>query len=127
MGTRYQTICNSCRYEFELVKGGGWLWHQKVCCLCGKDVKVPRQGPIDFQDGVSLSYIELAKHLANGPSKWSRKGGTFDSEERKMLDDMTSICICGGTLVSELSHEVVYRCPQCKSPKLDLGEYILFD
>jgi hypothetical protein len=127
MGMRYETTCRNCHHEFELVKGGGWLWHQKVCNTCGKDMKIPRQAPIDCQDGVTLSYLELVKHLADGASKWSRKGGTFDEDEHKMLDEMTSVCACGGGMISEMSKEVVYRCPKCKSPDLELGEYILFD
>ena len=40
---------------------------------------------------------------------------------------MTSVCTCGGVMISEMSNDVVYRCPKCKSPDLELGEYILFD
>jgi DNA-directed RNA polymerase subunit RPC12/RpoP len=109
------------------VKGGGWLWYQKVCNTCGKDMKIPRQAPEDCRDGVTMGYLDLVKHLADGPSKWSRKGGTFDADERKMLADMTSVCACGGAMISEISKDVVYRCPECKSPDLDLGEHILFD
>jgi len=90
-------------------------------------MKIPRQAPMDCQDGLTLTYLELVKHLAAGPSKWSRKGGTFDADERKMLDEMTSVCACGGAMISEMSKEVVYRCPKCHSPDLELGEYILFD
>ena len=90
-------------------------------------MKIPRQAPVDCQDGVTLTYLELVKHLADGPSKWSRTGGAYDADERKMLDEMTSVCACGGAMISEMSKEVVYRCPQCKSPDLELGEYILFD
>lgn len=109
------------------MKGGGWHWHQKVCNSCGQDMKVPRQGPVDFQDGITLTYLELVKHLADGPSKWSRKGGTLDVDERRMLDEMTSLCACGGAMISEMSQYVVYRCPECKSPDLELGNHILFD
>ena len=90
-------------------------------------MKVPRQGPEDCQDGVTLTYLELAKHLADGPSKWSRRGGSFDEVERKMLNEMTSVCACGGAMIGEMSKEVVYRCPKCKSLDLELGEYVLFD
>ena len=127
MGTRYETTCRNCHHEFKLVKGGGFNWYQKVCDTCGKDMKVPRQGPLEFQDGVTLSYLELVKHLADGPSKWSRKGGAFDEVEHKMLADMTPVCSCGGAMISEMSKAVVYRCPECRSPDLDLGEHTLFD
>ena len=127
MGTRYETTCKNCHHKFELVKGGGWHWYQKVCNACGKDMKIPRQGPEDCQNGVTLTYIELVKHLANGPSSWSRNGGAFDEIERKMLDEMTSVCACGGAMISEMNKDVVYRCPQCKSLDLDLGGYVLFD
>lgn len=90
-------------------------------------MKIPRQAPEDCRDGVTMGYLDLVKHLADGPSKWSRKGGTFDADERKMLADMTSVCACGGAMISEISKDVVYRCPECKSPDLDLGEHILFD
>jgi hypothetical protein len=76
---------------------------------------------------LTLTYLELVKHLADGPSKWTRKGGTFDEVERKMLDEMTSVCACGGAMISEMSQYVVYRCPECKSPDLELGNHILFD
>ena len=127
MGTRYEATCKNCHQEFELVKGGGFNWYQKVCTTCGQDMKIPRKGPEIFEDGVTLSYLDLVKHLADGPSKWSRKGGALDLEERKMLDEMTSICSCGGAMTSETSKDVVYRCPKCKSPDLELGNYILFD
>jgi len=89
-------------------------------------MKIPRQAPIDCQDGVTLTYLELVKHLTT-PEGWSRKGGTFDADEHKMLDEMTSVCACGGAMISETSNDVIYRCPECKSPDLELGEYILFD
>ena len=90
-------------------------------------MKVPRQGPEDCQDGVTMTYLELVKHLACGPSKWSRKGGAFDDVERKMLREMTSVCACGGQMIDEMSKDVMYRCPKCKSPDLDLEEDVLFD
>lgn len=127
MGTRYETICNNCHHEFQLVKGGGWNWYQKVCNTCGKDVKIPRKGPEDFEDGKTMSYMDLLSHLAAGPSKWSRKGGAFDADERKILDEMTSFCSCGGAMINEISKNIVYRCPKCKSHDLSLGDYILFD
>lgn len=127
MGARYKAACNNCHHKFELVKGGGWLWYQKVCNTCGKDMKIPRQGPLDFREGVTLTYLQLVKHLADEPSKWSRKGGKFDEGERKMLNEMTSVCACGGAMISEMSKDVVYRCPKCKSPDLDLNEDVIFD
>lgn len=90
-------------------------------------MKVPRKGPVNFEDGVTLSYLELAKHLANGPSTWSRQGGRFDEIETKMLDEMTSVCSCGGSMINEMSSEIAYLCPNCKSSDLNLGEYVLFD
>jgi len=127
MGSKYKSTCNVCNHHFELIKGGGWNWYQKVCNTCGRDMKVPRKGPVNFEDGVTLSYLELAQHLANGPSTWSRQGGRFDEIERTMLDEMTSACFCGGSMISEMSPEIVYRCPNCKSPDLNLAEYMLFD
>jgi hypothetical protein len=109
------------------VKGGGFNWYQKICDACGTHIRIPRQGPIEFQDGVTLTYLELVKHLADEPCNWSRKGGKFEEVERKMLDEMTSECSCGGQMVSETSKNVVYKCPNCKSPDLELGEYMLFD
>lgn len=90
-------------------------------------MKIPRQAPIDCQDGVTLTYLELVKHLADGPSKWSRKGGTFNNVERKMLNEMTSACSCGGAMIGEMSKDVIYRCPECKSPDLNLEEDAIFD
>lgn len=127
MGKKYNSKCNNCHHEFKLLKGGGWLWWQKVCKTCGNDMKIPRQGPEDCEDGVTLTYLELVKHLADGPSKWSRKGGTFDEIECKILDEMTSVCQCGGAMINEMSKEVIYRCPECKSHNIELGECILFD
>ena len=40
---------------------------------------------------------------------------------------MTLVCVCGGVIIGEISKDVIYRCPECKSPDLELGEYILFD
>lgn len=127
MGTRYDAMCKSCNHEFELVKGGGFNWYQKICNTCGQDMRVPRKGPEVFQDGITLTYLELAKHLADGPSMWSRRGGRLDDVERKILDEMTSVCSCGGAMISETSKDATYRCPKCKSPDLDLGNYVLFD
>lgn len=127
MGARYNATCNNCHYEFKLSKGGGWLWIQKVCNACGMDMKVPRQGPEDCRVGVTMTYLELVKHLADGPSKWSRRGGSFDEVERKMLNEITSVCVCGGSMIGETSKDVVYRCPQCKSPELNLEEDVIFD
>jgi Zn finger protein HypA/HybF involved in hydrogenase expression len=127
MGSRYEATCQNCHHAFILTKGGGWLWYQKVCNTCGKDMKVPRQGPEGCEDGVTMTYLQLVKHLADGPSKWSRRGGTFDEIERKMLNEMTSVCTCGGAMISESSKDVIYRCPECKSDDLDLGDYTLFD
>lgn len=126
MGSRYKTICNNCQHSFELVKGGGWIWYQKVCDTCGSCMKVPRQGPVDFVDGQQMTYLDMVKHLADS-SKWSRKGGKFDSDETKLLNEITTVCTCGGTLIPEWDEAVKYRCPECKSPDLELGEEILFD
>lgn len=126
MGSRFQAICNGCNHSFSLEKGGGMKWYQKVCDTCGSCMSIPRQGPENFIDGQQMTYLEIVKHLSD-PSKWSRRGGRFDDVERKMLDDMTSVCSCGGNLLPEWHSAVKYRCPKCKSPDLDLGDEILFD
>ncbi len=87
---------------------------------------IPRQGPVDFVDGQQMTYLDMIKHLANS-SNWSRKGGKFDAVESKMLDEITAVCTCGGKLVQEWDKAVKYRCPECKSPDLELGDEILFD
>jgi hypothetical protein len=34
-------------------------WYQKICNQCDAEVRVPRNGPVDFVDGVTLTYLEL--------------------------------------------------------------------
>ena len=126
MGSRYKTTCRSCSHSFDLEKGGGWAWYQKVCDTCGSCMRVPREGPVDFIEGKQMTYLEMVKHLSDS-SKWSHKGGKFDADESKMLDEMTSVCSCGGKLVPEWDSTVQYRCPECKSRDLDLSDEILFD
>lgn len=126
MGSRYRAICKGCNHQFSLTKGGGWVWYQKVCDTCGSCMAIPRQGPIDFVDGQQMTYLDMIKHLADS-SNWSRKGGKFDAVESKMLDEITAVCTCGGKLVQEWDKAVKYRCPECKSPDLELGDEILFD
>jgi hypothetical protein len=89
-------------------------------------MSVPRQGPIDFVDGQQMTYLEMVKHLADS-SSWSRKGGKFDPNESKLLNEITAACTCGGRLVPEWDKDVKYRCPECKSPDLELGDELLFD
>jgi Zn finger protein HypA/HybF involved in hydrogenase expression len=126
MGSRFQTTCRSCHHQFNLTKGGGMKWYQKVCDTCGSCTAIPRNGPEIFEDGVQMTYLEMVKHLAD-PTKWSRKGGKFDADELKLLDEITSVCSCGGKLLPEWNEAVKYRCPECKSPDLELGDEILFD
>lgn len=126
MGFRYKTTCKACNHSFELVKGGGWTWYQKVCDSCGLCMKVPRQGPQDFIDGQQMSYLDMVKHLENH-DEWSRRGGQFDDEEKAILSEMTKICQCGGNLVPEWDSTLKYRCPECKSSDLSLSSEILFD
>ena len=45
-----------------------------------------------------MTYLEMVKHLADS-SSWSRKGRKFDSDERKLLDEITTGCTCGRELV----------------------------
>jgi Zn finger protein HypA/HybF involved in hydrogenase expression len=126
MGSKYQTTCNLCHHQFELKKGGGWNWYQKICNTCGKELRVPRKAPEDAELGTTMTHEDLVKHLIDS-SKWSRRGGNFEQAELDMLIEMTAACDCGGEMISEMNPEIVYRCPSCKSPNLKLGEYILFD
>jgi Zn finger protein HypA/HybF involved in hydrogenase expression len=126
MGSKYKTTCNSCHYQFELKKGGGWNWYQKICNTCGKELRVPRKAPEDAELGTTMTHEDLVKHLIDS-SKWSRRGVNFEQAELDMLIEMTAACDCGGEMISEMNPEIVYRCPSCKSPNLKLGEYILFD
>jgi Zn finger protein HypA/HybF involved in hydrogenase expression len=126
MGSKYKAICNSCQHQFNLVKGGGWTWYQKICNACGQELRVPRKGPEDFESGLTMTHQDLAKHLADS-SKWSRRGGSFDNAELNMLSEMTSTCDCGGSMISEMSPDISYRCPRCKGININLGEYVLFD
>lgn len=126
MGSKYKACCCDCGHEFTLYKGGGMAWYQKICNQCDAEVRVPRNGPVDFIDGVTLTYVELLKHLSN-PAGWSRRGGRFDAVESKMLSDMTSACGCGGELIPEWDKRVKYRCPSCKSDRLDLKMEVLYD
>ena len=126
MGSKYKAICNNCNHQFALIKGGGWTWYQKVCDTCGSCMSIPRQGPVDFVDGQKMTYLDMIKHLADS-SNWSRKGGRFDADESKLLDEITAVCTCGGKLLPEWDKAVKYRCPECKSPNLELGNEILFD
>ena len=126
MGSKYKTTCNLCHHQFELKKGGGWTWYQKICNACGKELRVPRKAPEDAELGTTMTHEDLLKHLIDS-SKWSRRGGNFEQAELDMLIEMTAACDCGGEMISEMNPEIVYRCPSCKSPNLKLGEYILFD
>jgi len=126
MGSKHKTTCNSCHHQFELRKGGGWIWYQKICNACGKELRVPRKAPEDAELGVTMTYEDLAKHL-NNSSKWSRRGGQFEQAELDMLLKMTKTCDCGGEMINEINPKIVYRCPSCKSPDLKFGEYVLFD
>lgn len=126
MGSKYKACCNGCGHEFTLCKGGGMSWYQKICNLCDAEVRVPRHGPVDFVDGVTLTYVELLKHLSN-PLGWSRKGGRFDEVESKMLSEMTSTCGCGGELIPDWDKRIQYRCPKCKCQDLDLQMEVLYD
>lgn len=125
MGARYKATCKSCHYQFELTKGGGWTWYQKVCNDCGSCIKVPRNGPSWFPEG-EMSVEDMAKHLAT-PEGWSRNGGRFDATEREMLDKMTSVCACGGQMIPEWDDSVQHRCPKCRSSDFDLNGEVLFD
>jgi Zn finger protein HypA/HybF involved in hydrogenase expression len=87
---------------------------------------VPRQGPVDFVDGLQMNYLEMVTHLADN-SKWSRKGGKFDADETRLLEEITAVCQCGGKLLPEWDRAVKYRCPECKSSDLEFGDEILFD
>lgn len=126
MGSRYKATCKNCYHQFSLNKGGGWTWYQKVCDTCGSCMAVPRQGPEEFVDGHQMNYLDMVKHLSDS-TKWSRKGGKFDADEAKLLDEITAVCACGGKLVPEWDKSVKYRCPKCKSPDLELEDELLFD
>jgi len=125
MGSRYKAICKGCRHQFELTKGGGWAWYQKICNVCGSCMKVPRNGPSWFNGDV-MSIEDMIKHLAT-PEGWSRNGGRFDPIEKEMLDGMTAVCSCGGQMVSEWDPSIKHRCPDCRSSDLELNGEILFD
>jgi hypothetical protein len=87
---------------------------------------VPKNAPEDAELGVTMTHQDLVKHLGDS-SKWSRRGGKFDEVEFRMIAEMTSLCKCGGSMISELNAEIVYLCPNCKSADLRLGEYRIFD
>lgn len=126
MGSKYKTKCRSCNYQFELSKGGGWTWYQKICSDCGKELRVPRNAPLGAEVGIALTNLDLAKHLSDS-TKWSRRGGKFEKFEIDMLNEMTSTCACGGDMICEMNPNIIYRCPSCKSSDLQLGDYVLFD
>lgn len=125
MGSRYEAACRNCQHQFELTKGGGWAWYQKVCNICGDCIKVPRNAPPDFS-GTEMTAEDMAKHLAN-PGGWSRNGGRFDDTEKAMLEKMTSMCACGGQMIPEWDEKVKHRCPKCQNCDLELDKEVLFD
>lgn len=126
MGSQCQCTCLDCKHQFTLTKGGGWVSYQKICALCGTIKNVPRKGPANFVEGNTLTRDELLHHL-NTPSQWSRHGGGFDSDETKLIHELTASCDCGGELIPEWDQRVQYRCPQCRSLHLNLVEGIIFD
>ncbi len=125
MGRKYTAKCSSCMHQFQLVKGGGSTWYQKICNVCGKELRVPRNPPFGSEVGVTMTYLDLVKHL-NDRSKWTRHG-KYEQAELDILHQITAGCDCGGSMISETNPEIVYRCPNCKSHNLLLGEYVLFD
>ena len=125
MGSRYKATCKACHHQFELIKGGGWTWYQKVCNTCGSCMKVPRNGPSWF-NGDEMSEEDMVKHLTT-PDGWSRNGGKFDDAENQMLEKITTLCECGGEMIPEWDSRANYRCPECKVYDLELKEEILFD
>jgi len=125
VGSKYRATCKACHHNFELIKGGGWSWYQKVCNACGICTKIPRNGPSWFV-GNQMSAEDMARHLAT-PEEWSRSGGRFDRAEKEMLNAMTAICICGGEMIPEWDSSSKHRCPECRSGDLELNDEILFD
>lgn len=117
MGKQYEVKCLDCADEFTLRKGGGMKWYQKVCDTCGNCIRVPRNGPKNFE--CIMDRAQLIQYLADS-SGWSRNGGKFALSERAIIEELTSQCGCGGHMVPEWNEEALYRCPECRSYRLEL-------
>lgn len=125
MGIGKDATCRDCGYQWVLNMGGGIAFEQLICDKCGQPVSQPRGAPANAPD--RMSRAELRNYI-NDPGEWSTCGRSFVPSERALLAELQAFCGCGGRLRGGDGGKVTYRCPECKSARLKMGEVnVLFD
>ena len=116
MAQEHSATCGACGHGFIFLKGGLMSSIQTVCDTCGLIDGVPRYAPC--AEPMSAEQI-VAMLEPEARASWPPRGRTFSQQERAEVDRLTTGCGCGGVRLRDGDSRLKYRCPVCRSDRLE--------